>query len=221
MEPDVLFMDEPFTYLDLPTRANLVSELKGILAETGTTAVMVTHDLNEIPFLADRLIVMMEGEIAQAGPVNRVLSYPNTVRVAEFLGVTNIWSARITERQPERYVATITAGGPTVLEVCTAQGASGEREYAPGTAVSICIRPEYIIINNEKAKSVQGTNMLEGIISEAYPYGYCYRLKIGAGSGNDLKLVAMVPAAQFLKPPKPGDTIGVFIPPEKIHIIPD
>jgi len=215
LEPDVLFLDEPFTYLDLPTRAALVSELKEILAETGTTAVMVTHDLNEIPFLADRLIVMMEGEIAQTGPVNRVLSYPGNICVAEFLGVSNIWPGRISGGEPGRYTVTPAADKGTVLEVCT----GWDGGYSRDRDVSVCIRPEYLTVTTDKDKHVPGTNRLEGIIVEVYPYGYSYRLKIEAGIGRDLKLVALVPAAHFLKPPKPGEAAGVYIPPEKIHII--
>ncbi len=232
LEPDVLFMDEPFNYLDLPTRAALVSELKEILVETGTTAVMVTHDLNEIPFLADRLIVMIEGEIAQAGAVDRVLSHPENISVAEFLGVGNIWPGRISRHEAGRCEITL-ADGRILLEAGTTRGdIAGPDRITAGrcpavTEAAVCIRPEYLRVITEAEnttgmdKHVSAANRLKGKIVEVYPYGYSYRLRIEPDTGRDFRIIALVPAAQFLKPPKPGETVSVYIPPEKIHIIQD
>jgi ABC-type Fe3+/spermidine/putrescine transport system ATPase subunit len=177
----------------------------------------VTHDLNEIPFLADRLTVIMEGEIAQTGPVNHVLSHPDNVHVAEFLGVANIWPGRIKDAEKGRYTVTPAADEGLILEVYTGR----DEVYSPGKCIAACIRPEYLTVTTEKDKYVPEPNSLKGKIVEVYPFGYSYRLKIESAAGRDLKLVALVPAAQFLKPPKPGDAAAVYIPPEKIHIIQD
>ncbi|HHY38371.1 MAG TPA: energy-coupling factor ABC transporter ATP-binding protein [Clostridia bacterium] len=63
LEPEILFLDEPFSSLDPPSRAVLFKELAAVLLETGMTTVFVTHDLNEIPGLATRVIAMHEGRI--------------------------------------------------------------------------------------------------------------------------------------------------------------
>jgi len=73
LEPEVLFLDEPFASLDYPTRKALLSELGGILQEMGTTALFVTHDPTEIPWLATRVGVLHTGRIIKSGSVREVL----------------------------------------------------------------------------------------------------------------------------------------------------
>ncbi len=62
-DPRVLFMDEPFTALDLPTKKSLLTDFKQILSETGTTTVIVSHDYQEIRFLCQSMVIMGEGKI--------------------------------------------------------------------------------------------------------------------------------------------------------------
>lgn len=67
LEPDLLFLDEPFAALDYPTRNSLLQELGRILKGMNTTALFVTHDYTEIPFLAERTAVMFDGRIVKVG----------------------------------------------------------------------------------------------------------------------------------------------------------
>lgn len=69
MEPKVLLMDEPFGALDALTRAHLQDELLKIVAATGSTVVMVTHDVDEAVLLADRIVMMTNGPAATIGEV--------------------------------------------------------------------------------------------------------------------------------------------------------
>jgi nitrate/nitrite transport system ATP-binding protein len=69
MEPKVLLMDEPFGALDALTRANLQDELMKICANTGTTALMVTHDVDEAVLLSDRIVMMTNGPAATIGEI--------------------------------------------------------------------------------------------------------------------------------------------------------
>lgn len=77
LEPEVLFLDEPFSALDFPTKVQLLKELKEILTSTGTTTVFVSHDLLEIKYLTDRLGILMNGEIKQIGETMEVIENPN------------------------------------------------------------------------------------------------------------------------------------------------
>jgi len=72
MEPKVLLMDEPFGALDALTRAHLQDELMGIVAATGSTVVMVTHDVDEAVLLADRVVMMTNGPAARIGDIVEV-----------------------------------------------------------------------------------------------------------------------------------------------------
>lgn len=69
MEPKVLLLDEPFGALDALTRANLQDELMGIMAKSGATAVMVTHDVDEAVLLSDRIVMMTNGPSATIGDI--------------------------------------------------------------------------------------------------------------------------------------------------------
>jgi len=72
-EPKILFLDEPFTALDYPTRQALLLDLGKILTETKTTTLFVTHDYTEIPYLAQRVVVMFNGRLIKSGTVAEVL----------------------------------------------------------------------------------------------------------------------------------------------------
>ncbi|MGB9791077.1 MAG: ATP-binding cassette domain-containing protein [Thermacetogeniaceae bacterium] len=73
LEPRILFMDEPFSSLDYPTRTALLEELGTILKETKITTLFVTHDYTEIPFLAQRVAVMLDGRLIKTGGISEVL----------------------------------------------------------------------------------------------------------------------------------------------------
>jgi nitrate/nitrite transport system ATP-binding protein len=72
MEPKVLLMDEPFGALDALTRAHLQDELMRIVAATGATVVMVTHDVDEAVLLSDRIVMMTNGPAATIGSIVQV-----------------------------------------------------------------------------------------------------------------------------------------------------
>lgn len=69
MEPKVLLLDEPFGALDALTRATLQDELMKIMAKSGATAVMVTHDVDEAVLLSDRIVMMTNGPSATIGEI--------------------------------------------------------------------------------------------------------------------------------------------------------
>jgi nitrate/nitrite transport system ATP-binding protein len=72
MEPKLLLMDEPFGALDALTRAALQDELNGVMAKTGATVVMVTHDVDEAVLLSDRIVMMTNGPAATIGEIVEV-----------------------------------------------------------------------------------------------------------------------------------------------------
>ncbi|WP_312468898.1 ABC transporter ATP-binding protein [Neobacillus sp.] len=78
VEPEILFLDEPFSSLDFPTKIKLMEDFKGIIEAAQTTAVFVSHDLMEINYLTNRLAIIVNGEVKQSGPTPRVLEHPNS-----------------------------------------------------------------------------------------------------------------------------------------------
>ena len=90
LQPEVLYLDEPFTALDGPTRQALLEDFKGVLGETKVTTVIVTHDRNEALALTDRVAVIMNGHIAQIGTPAEVFSSPANEEIASFVEAGNI-----------------------------------------------------------------------------------------------------------------------------------
>ena len=78
VEPEILFLDEPFSALDFPTKIKLMEDFKGIIEAAQTTAVFVSHDLMEINYLTNQLVIIVNGEVKQVGPTQRVLEQPNS-----------------------------------------------------------------------------------------------------------------------------------------------
>jgi putative spermidine/putrescine transport system ATP-binding protein len=89
-EPSVLLLDEPLSALDPFLRVRMRSELRRIQSELGITFIHVTHSQEEAMALADLVVVMNEGRIAQAGPPREIYNAPRTSFVARFIGGHNI-----------------------------------------------------------------------------------------------------------------------------------
>lgn len=84
--PRLLMLDEPLGALDRALREHLVVELRSLFSELGQTALFVTHDHDEAFALSDRLVVLQDGRVAQAGSPGEVWARPTSEFVARFLG---------------------------------------------------------------------------------------------------------------------------------------
>ncbi|MYX36779.1 MULTISPECIES: ABC transporter ATP-binding protein [unclassified Streptomyces] len=94
--PRLLMLDEPLGQLDRGLRERLVVELRGLFRRLGTTVLAVTHDQSEAFALADRVVVMREGRVEQAGTPLEVWQRPASEFVARFLGFDNVVAATVT-----------------------------------------------------------------------------------------------------------------------------
>ncbi|MFJ9683033.1 ABC transporter ATP-binding protein [Streptomyces sp. NPDC101194] len=93
--PKLLMLDEPLGQLDRGLRERLVVELRTLFGRLGTTVLAVTHDQGEAFALADRVVVMREGRIAQVGTPLEVWQRPASAFVARFLGFDNVVEATV------------------------------------------------------------------------------------------------------------------------------
>jgi len=103
--PQLLLLDEPLGALDRALRERLLGELRDILKKAGNqregmTAIYVTHDQEEAFAIADRVVVMNEGLVEQVATPQALYHQPATAFVAHFLGMENIFSGRILQRDP-------------------------------------------------------------------------------------------------------------------------
>jgi spermidine/putrescine ABC transporter ATP-binding subunit len=141
-QPRALLLDEPLGALDLNLRQAMQSELKRIQREVGITFVYVTHDQGEALTMSDRIAVMNAGRVEQLGTPREVYEQPRTRFVADFIGTSNLLTARA-----DRIVdgdALMVAGGEQRL-VVPLRGA----QAAAGETLDVTVRPEKIRIAAE------------------------------------------------------------------------
>ncbi|WP_106497903.1 betaine/proline/choline family ABC transporter ATP-binding protein [Lentibacillus sp. Marseille-P4043] len=111
--PPLILMDEPFGALDPITRDSLQDEFKKLQKELHKTIVFVTHDMDEALKLADRVVIMREGEVVQADTPEEILRHPANDFVEEFLG-----KERLIQGRPDvTTVGQIMEGSPVTVQL--------------------------------------------------------------------------------------------------------
>lgn len=88
--PEAVLLDEPFSALDAGLRTELGQEVRELLTQSRTTAILVTHDQDEALSLADSVALMIDGRIVQQGTPKELYGQPGTLAVATFLGEVNV-----------------------------------------------------------------------------------------------------------------------------------
>jgi iron(III) transport system ATP-binding protein len=146
MNPQILLLDEPLSNLDAKLRVHLRHELKEIQQRVGITTVYVTHDQDEALGLADRIVVMRDGTIAQQGPPEQLFGRPADTFVADFLGMSNQYSATIVAVPRAGWVDASLDG--TAL---TIRCADGRRDRS--RSGTLCARPESIRVTPVRDES--------------------------------------------------------------------
>lgn len=137
LEPQALFLDEPFAALDAPTRARLAEELADILAERQIATLFVTHDFAEAGDLAHRCVVIDGGRVLQDAPFDELIALPASRRVAEIIGAENIFEATVTDADAEGLV--LDWNGHRLH-------AQGLAATPPGTQVGFALRPDRLTL---------------------------------------------------------------------------
>ena len=94
IEPDILLLDEPLSNLDAKLRHEVRVEIRELQKKLGLTTVMVTHDQEEALTMADRLVVMSNGQVQQVGTQRELYEHPANKFVAGFVGRTNFLRGR-------------------------------------------------------------------------------------------------------------------------------
>ena len=135
LEPRILLLDEPLSYLDPLIKRRLVADFSEILSADGVTALYVTHDQDEAMVVADRVSIMHEGRVVRAGGVDEVMSLPTDAWVADFIGMDA--ALRGTIMQTQEGIAAIDISGTTVY-ACT--------DLPPRIEVLVGIRPEDVTL---------------------------------------------------------------------------
>lgn len=168
-EPEILLLDEPSANLDPVSSAKTEELLINIIDRYKATTIMATHDMSQGQRMADRVAVMLDGEILQTGDWHQVFNTPGSRDIAYFVGVENIIDGEIISAQDE--LVTIKVDG-AVIEAIS--------DYPVGEKVSVCLRPEDITISTTKT-STSARNSFAGTIKNTVSFGTLTRVTIDCG----------------------------------------
>ena len=171
IKPEIIFLDEPFSSLDPPTRESLMEDLDRILRETGTTAIMATHDQIEALRLSDRIAVMNQGKIAQIGTPEQVMNHPVDEFVASFVGMETVFSGHVTKTYDGTFITSVS--GREVEAVGAVK---------PGAKVICFIRPENVTLSrNLSEETTSARNIFPCAIDKIIPMGLFHKIQLDCG----------------------------------------
>ncbi|MGH7641559.1 MAG: ABC transporter ATP-binding protein [Candidatus Dormibacteria bacterium] len=144
IDPQLLLLDEPFSALDPSLRASVREEVRGILAATGITTLLVTHDQEEAFSVADQVAVLREGRVAQTGSPQQLYTLPIDLEMARFLGDANLVDGTVLGDSVLTPLGVMVLRPPEVGEAAVL-----------GAAV-VLVRPEQIVISAATQEGVPG-----------------------------------------------------------------
>ncbi len=177
-EPKILLLDEPLSALDAHLVIRMQSVLTKLQKELGITFVYVTHSQSEAFAMADRVIIMAQGEIAQIGKAKDIYRAPANKFVAEFVGRNNIFEGKVKSKSAEATQVETKVGTFTVPT-------SAAKSLKAGDALSFVVAADLVQVSNKKPKA---ENQVEcQLISEQF-MGTTVTLFLEAADGSEIKV---------------------------------
>jgi putative spermidine/putrescine transport system ATP-binding protein len=218
VQPPLVLMDEPLSNLDAALRLEMRSEIRRIHQEFGLTTIYVTHDQEEALSLADRLVVLRDGEVSQVGTPAELYEHPASPYVAAFMGYRNLLSLTA-------------AGGDTAAGrgLSVTGTAVGGGPLTAGQPVTVAIRPEDLRVagDGDPAGGVVDGSVVD---NRAVADGGAAGQIVGAATaqvveyhGRTLHVEAITASGDRLhlrtaRPVRPGDALRVAAAPERALI---
>lgn len=168
LDPEILFLDEPFSAIDSISRDSLISDLSKILKEKEITLIMSTHDKHEAFRLCDRFIVLEKGKILVDDDLNGLIKNPFNQFVAGFIGYETIIDGVIVAKEEGMYTAEV--GNKKIF---------GVGNFEIGDKIIMCINPENVIVSKKTPQEKTSIrNCFEGKVVEITNLGLYYRVVI-------------------------------------------
>jgi ABC-type Fe3+/spermidine/putrescine transport system ATPase subunit len=175
--PRLLMFDEPLGALDRALKEQVEEQLRRLLHATGIPAIYVTHDQEEAFAVADRLVLLNNGTVAQDGAPSAVYERPASPWVARFLGLSNLLEGTLEDGSPP--VASTPAG--------RFRGAwAGSGAPHSGAPVTVLLRPNSAGRLPAAMPTDREVNLVRGVVEDSVFRGDGFRLNLRAHSGQEL-----------------------------------
>jgi spermidine/putrescine ABC transporter ATP-binding subunit len=204
-QPEVLLLDEPLGALDLKLRQQMQSELKALQRKVGITFLYVTHDQEEALTMSDRLAVMNGGQIEQIGAPRDVYEDPQTLFVADFLGVSNLMDANAKGERD--------GGCDVELDTFAFDARGGGTVVGPAKVV---IRPERVEL--EPHGTAPGPNRMPGMVERIVYVGSGVQIIVRMATGEALQALQQNTGGQVHY--EQGTPVQVHLPAEALRVLP-
>jgi iron(III) transport system ATP-binding protein len=198
IEPQVLLLDEPLSNLDRKLREQMRLELKRLQRTLGITTIFVTHDQEEAMTTADRMAVLDDGVLQQAGAPRELFDAPVNRFVAEFVGNTNLLPGR----------------GDPARAVFVADGLGELPLPAPGEGRAVSVRPHALAIATARDDR---RVWFDGEVKESEFLGEFTRYEVRVGAHV---LTADAPHLSSTPIYAPGAAVQVGIDPAELRLLP-
>jgi len=205
--PQLLLLDEPLASLDLPLRARIIPYLGRIRDEFRVPMLYVTHDRFETLALADEMIVLVNGKVAQTGLVQELFSRPANLAVAGVLAVESILKGCVL--RIEKGLAMITVGTTVLTAVDQDLPANARDVYA-------CIRAENVVLFKGNDYSTSARNQLPAIVRSLGSDGPLVRVELDCGFPLTALLTKQSCEEMKLNP---GDRVTAQVKAQHVHLI--
>jgi len=206
IEPDVLLLDEPLSALDANLREDMRVELKRIQERIGVTTVFVTHDQSEALAMSDLIVVMSEGRVEQVGKPEEVYNTPASEFVANFLGASNILTAKCTDHAEAVMLEEPTFGRIKV----PAAKAPNLKGTGPAKLV---LRAEKLLLS--KTPATEGVISVPATVETVDYQGQAVRYFVRAGEAQ-LQAINMIDERPFAV----GDAVHLHLRPQDCAALP-
>ena len=194
LEPPLLLMDEPLSNLDAKLRLEMRTEIRRLHQDLRLTTVYVTHDQEEALSLADRLALLRDGRLEQAGTPEEIYGQPASAYAASFMGYRNLFELAV-ERCGGDGVSV--AGGDLRLR-------GVDRRHGQGAAATVAIRPEDFSVG-------AGPNELRARVAVVEYRGHALAVEARTEAGRAVHLLT----GERLVP---GDEVTVSVAPERVLV---
>ena len=195
--PQVLLLDEPLGALDLKLRKQMQIELKRLQKKLGITFIYVTHDQEEALTMSDRIAVMHDGVLEQLDVPMEIYEHPKTKFVAGFIGESNIFDGKVTDKKDNVLTVQTEAG---MMQVCGA-------DFEVGEEMHVAIRPEYMDVSK---MPVEGFD-LPGTVKDFIYQGTVVKTALDIKNGQEIKYSRFEQDTDIAE----GNQVYVYWRPEK------
>ena len=194
VEPPLVLMDEPLSNLDAKLRLEMRAEIRRIHTMLGCSTIYVTHDQEEALSLADRILVMIDGQPRQIGTPEDLYARPSSADVAEFMGYRNLFRSRVEEVTGDS--AAVWMGGTRLL---------GTPMNAVGNVAMVAIRPDDL--------QPQGDGPIAATVEIAEYHGRDYYALARGADGTELHFRSRTRV-------NPGEPVRLTAPRERVLVYP-